>query len=227
LTQPKEEIDWEAAINEAHGVLNENQAQTQTEQASEGTAPSPQILYTNQQEGAVNNLVESQGVSESLQGVTTDSNPVAELIETLPYCQSISDFAAVIAEYSPETVEDAIAVQDSQHRRSELQRMWEIVTDVRFLQSVTDWNQVTIPQNRLDEAWQLLDATEQNRLHLICEAAQQLVQRQWGITRAQAEMGGAFEWIRGGLVRIAYAAADFVKLASGEFVGYRELRMPI
>jgi hypothetical protein len=54
LTQPKEEIDWEAAINEAHGVQAENQPQTQTEQPLEETAPSPQVLYTNQLEGAVN-----------------------------------------------------------------------------------------------------------------------------------------------------------------------------
>ncbi len=51
-------------------------------------------------------------------------------------------------------------------------------------------------------------------------------ERAWGVTREQAEAGGAFEWIRGGLVRIAYAAADFVRLATGEYVSYRELRVP-
>lgn len=47
LTQPKDEIDWDAAINEAHGVETDNQPQTQSAQALEGTAPSPQVLYTN------------------------------------------------------------------------------------------------------------------------------------------------------------------------------------
>jgi hypothetical protein len=48
----------------------------------------------------------------------------------------------------------------------------------------------------------------------------------WGITRQQAEQWGAsFEWIRGGLVQISYAAADFVKLASGQYVPYQHLRI--
>lgn len=168
----------------------------------------------------------SQGVGEPLAVVPAKrQNPIEELVETLPYCDTIQTFAAVVGGYSYEAVEAAIALQDTQHRRQELELMWEVVADVRLLQSVTDWSQVTIPQERLDEAWKLLDATEQNRLHALCQTAQQPVERQWGITRVQAEMGGSFEWVRGGFVRVAYAAADFVKLITGEFVSYRELRV--
>jgi hypothetical protein len=68
LTQPKEEIDWESAINEAHGIKTENQPQTQTEQDLECTAPSPNFLYTNQLEGAVNNFnLESHDVEQILE----------------------------------------------------------------------------------------------------------------------------------------------------------------
>jgi hypothetical protein len=152
------------------------------------------------------------------------SEGVVELIEALPFCDTLEIFAAVTEQYSCEAIEEAIALLP-QPERSRLQPMWETLTDVRFLQSVTQWSQVTLSQTRLDEAWQLLDATEQNRLHALCQSAQQSVERQWGVTRKQVETGGAFEWVRGGLVRIAYAAADFVRLATGEFVGYHELRL--
>ncbi len=115
LSQPREEIDWEAAINEAHGVLIENQPLIQSEQALEGTAPSPQVLYTNQLEGAVNNL-ESQEV-----GLT----PVEELAQALQYADAPNVFAAAIEGYEPSQIEDAIAVQPSQPRRQELMRWYE------------------------------------------------------------------------------------------------------
>jgi hypothetical protein len=166
----------------------------------------------------------SQGVCQPTEAIALQPDPVAELIEAFPYCDSPQTFAAVTEQYSCEAIEEAIALL-SQPERSRLQPMWETLTGVRFLQSVTQWSQVTLSQSRLDEAWQLLDATEQNRLHALCQSAQQSVERQWGVTRKQVETGGAFEWVRGGLVRIVYAAADFVRLATGEFVGYHELRL--
>jgi hypothetical protein len=45
LTQPREKIDWESAINEAHGIKTENQPETQVEQALEVTAPSLFSIY--------------------------------------------------------------------------------------------------------------------------------------------------------------------------------------
>ena len=55
---------------------------------------------------------------------------VAELVEALPYCDSPQAFAAVIEGYSPETVEDAIALQDTQHRRKELKSWLEALSGV-------------------------------------------------------------------------------------------------
>jgi hypothetical protein len=130
LIQPKEEIDWESAINEAHGIQTENQPQTQTEQALEVTAPSPQVLYTNQLEGAVNNFnLESHDVEQILEGVSEVLGdvvvPVEELVEAFEFCQTPADFAAVVEWYSDEVVKNAIALADSQPRRLELARWYQ------------------------------------------------------------------------------------------------------
>jgi hypothetical protein len=132
LSQTKEEIDWEAAINEAHGVSSENQPQTQTEQGLKGTAPSPQVLYTNQQEGAVNKLdLESHPVMGISEGgsepnpvaKSSSASPIAQLAEVLLYCHALDKFAAATREYTPAQVEAAIVSQDSAPHRHQL-RQW-------------------------------------------------------------------------------------------------------
>jgi hypothetical protein len=130
LTQPKEEIDWESAINEAHGIKTENQPETQIEQALEVTAPSPNFLYTNQLEGAVNNsTLESHDVDQILEGVSEvlegEAGPVEELLEAFEFCQTPDDFAAAIEWYSDEVVEDAIALAPDQPMRLKLTQWYQ------------------------------------------------------------------------------------------------------
>jgi hypothetical protein len=50
-------------------------------------------------------------------------NPVSELKEALPYCESIELFASVVEDYSVEVVESAIALQDTAPIRDRL-RQW-------------------------------------------------------------------------------------------------------
>ncbi len=50
---------------------------------------------------------------------------VGELVEALSFCDSVEVFAAVIEGHSLETVEDAIALQDSQPRRQQLTQWFE------------------------------------------------------------------------------------------------------
>jgi hypothetical protein len=123
LTQPKQEVDWESAINEAHGLETDNQPETQSEQALEVTAPSPQFLYTDYREGAVNNLESQQGVSQPENG-QADSHPdlVHELAEALEFCESSDDFA-VFHEYPLEVLEGAIALVNTAPARARL-RQW-------------------------------------------------------------------------------------------------------
>ena len=52
-----------------------------------------------------------------------EGSEVEEVAEALPYCDTLETFAAVIEHYSDEVVEDAIALQDTQHSRSQL-RQW-------------------------------------------------------------------------------------------------------
>jgi hypothetical protein len=137
LSQTKEEIDWEAAINEAHGVSSENQPQTQTEQGLKGTAPSPQVLYTNQQEGAVNKLdLESHPVMGISEG-GSEPNPIAQLAEVLLYCHALDKFAAATREYTPAQVEAAIVCQDSVSHRQQLHKWFE-----------ASWNQMDQVQSQ-------------------------------------------------------------------------------
>jgi hypothetical protein len=139
LSQPKEEIDWEAAINEAHGTQTEKTAETEAEQGLEGTAPSPQVLYTNQLEGAVNKLdLESHPVMEISDG-ESEPNPIAQLAEVLLYCHALDKFATATREYTPEQVEAAIACQDSVSHRQQLHKWFE-----------ASWNQMDRVQSQGD-----------------------------------------------------------------------------
>jgi hypothetical protein len=52
-------------------------------------------------------------------------SPVGEVIEALPYCQSAEDLRLIAEGYPVEVMGDAIALQDTQWRRQQLQRWWE------------------------------------------------------------------------------------------------------
>lgn len=169
----------------------------------------------------VENEIKAVYQDESTEAIAGQPDPVEELREVFPYCNNAASFAAIIEGYADEAIEDAIALQDSQHRRKELQEYWEAAKDAQFLRSVGAWSEVTLSQGSLDQAWRLLDESEQQRLWQLSQP----LERQWGITRRQAQEGGYFEWIRGGVVSLAYAAKDFVKLVSGEYVGYSDLRL--
>jgi hypothetical protein len=140
LTQPKEKIDWESAINEAHGTQTEKTAETEAEQGLEVTAPSPNFLYRNQLEGAVNNSTLKShdlyqvlgGASEVVEPLTaaevggvTEAVEGIKLVELLSVVSTAEAFAAVIEGYSQETVQDAIASQDTQPKRQQLAQWYE------------------------------------------------------------------------------------------------------
>jgi hypothetical protein len=67
-------------------------------------------------------------VVEPLQGVATEPNRLDDLVAMLSDAEDSQTFLALIEGYSPETVEDAIALQDSQHRRKELKTWLEAIT---------------------------------------------------------------------------------------------------
>ncbi|HEY9671316.1 MAG TPA: plasmid replication protein, CyRepA1 family [Waterburya sp.] len=163
--------------------------------------------------------------------VAASSTVPSDLMESLDACHDVATFDFIAPCYTEEQIEAAIASQDTQPRRLELRGYWDIFKDAEFLRSIDSWSQATLPQERIDQAWQLIDEGDRQRLHKLYQQysqqpVEQPVEQRWGITREQAESWGAnFEWIRGEMVQIAYAALDYVKLASGEFASYRDLRI--
>jgi hypothetical protein len=154
FTQPEEKLDWESAINEAHGILPENDPLTQSEQASQPTARTPKILYRNEGSPASRNLgLESQGDREVLEaaagqksevenGATSESRGerslLARLTESLEYCRTPKDLFLVLEglDATSEQVEDAIALQPTAPQRQKLSQWWEeILTAGRLTES--------------------------------------------------------------------------------------------
>ena len=189
LSRPKEKIDWEGAMNEAHGIQTENQPETQVEQALEVTAPSPQVLYTNQLEGAVNNsILKSQGDREVSGGVAVEVLSVVEqLFESFQRCDSPEVFAAVVEDFqaASEQIEDAIACQDSQPKRQQL----------------SQWYAAAAAQLAVAEVPAVIETTEATRPTL---EEYQPGEKVWAYFPQSCDgwLKGVVEWVRGTTVKV-------------------------
>jgi hypothetical protein len=142
FTQPEENLDWDSAINEAHGIMPENDPLAQSGQASQPPARTPKILYRNEGSPASRNLaLESQGDREVLEaaagqksevenGATPESRGerslLARLTESLEYCRTPKDLFLVLEglDATLEQVEDAIALQPTAPQRQQLTQWW-------------------------------------------------------------------------------------------------------
>jgi hypothetical protein len=176
LTQPKEKIDWESAINEAHGAQTDKTAETETEQGLEVTAPSPNFLYTNYIEGAVNNstskshdvelLTTAEVGGEVLEAVVQKSE-LEQLVEALPLAETVEGFASIVGGSPLETVEDAIALSADQPRRIQLQAWLDALNQpVREVEpqplKPRSWQWSELPAVKSILRW--IDRSEQVRL---------------------------------------------------------------
>ncbi len=116
------QADWETAINEAHGILPTDATQTQSEQDLQVETRTPQNVYRNEVSPVSRNLgLESQGDREVLEAAAVQKSELEQLIEALPFAESLGDFANIVEDSPLEAVEDAIALQDTQPRRIQLQ----------------------------------------------------------------------------------------------------------
>ena len=130
FTQSEEKLDWEDAINEAYGIIPENDPLTHTGQASQPTARTPQNVYRNEGSPASRNLgLESQGDSEVLAVAAVQKSELEELVEFLPLAQTAEDFSNLVEGTPLGMVEDAIALQDTQPRRIQLQGWLDALTE--------------------------------------------------------------------------------------------------
>jgi hypothetical protein len=125
------QIDWENAKNEAYGILPSDTPQTYAEQDSQPQTPDLIFVYTNQGSGVSRNLekkaseIQEDLTSSNVTTTTPLGSELEQLVEALPFVQSLEDFAAVVEDSSLQTVEDAIALSGDQPRRKQLQAWYE------------------------------------------------------------------------------------------------------
>lgn len=132
LTQEVEILDWDSVLDSQEVVAIDNNScqqggghsqqvktpQTQSQQAFDPVPRTPsEYIYIN--EGFVEPN-KSQGVTENLGGAVDLVDPVESLLITLPLCDTVDEFAALVESHPAEVVEKAIGLQDSQPRRREL-----------------------------------------------------------------------------------------------------------
>lgn len=135
-----EVLDWEPVLNppsesqqaetvenipcQQEGGSSQETKSTQS-QSGQGFDPVPrtptEYIYINEASWNQIDPVESQGVGEPLADVLAmpaeTLSSVEEVVVTLPYCQSIEDLRAIAAGYSPEVMQEAIAVQPNPLRQ--------------------------------------------------------------------------------------------------------------
>jgi hypothetical protein len=169
FTQPEEKLDWESAINEAYGITAENEPQPQSEQGIQAETRTPENVYTTEVSPVSKNLdLESQEDRQSY-------SLTEQLAIALSSCDSPEDFASVIEGYSQEVIEDAIALQDTQPRRSQLRA----------------WNEALVAMLPLEATRPSLESYQQG-------------EEVWAFF-PQSESGwlkGTVEWVKGNRVRV-------------------------
>jgi hypothetical protein len=155
-----QQLDWEAAINEAHGIVPQK-IETQTEQALQTTSQTTDEI----------------AISDSSPSAESLITKIEELAEELKLCQSIQDFQAIADGVfskggNHQDIDDGILFTGNQLYRPQLYNWHQAYQDTSFLNSVTDWSEITLSQSRLDTAWGLLSPIKQEQLSLLCQQYQ-------------------------------------------------------
>jgi hypothetical protein len=160
--------DWENAMNEAHGILPTDATQPQSEQGLQLETRTPQNVYRNEGVRVSKNLgLESQGDGEVLEAAAAQKSELEELIEALPFAETVEDFASIVEGSALDAVEDAIALQDTQPRRLQLQAWLEALNQpVRQVEPQSlkpcSWQWLQLPLVKSILRW--VDRAEEVRL---------------------------------------------------------------
>jgi hypothetical protein len=104
------ELRWQMSQEEAAQKIAEKQALIQPQQAIQPGGEVASYIDTKLSSPPIVEEV-SQGVCQPTEAIAGEPEPVAELVEAFPYCDTPQTFAAVIEQYSREAVEEAIALQ--------------------------------------------------------------------------------------------------------------------
>jgi hypothetical protein len=151
------QLDWENAKNEAHGILPSKDTQTQPEQEVQAQTVAPQFVYRNEGATVCQNLEEKSQKNEGVLEAAVQESELEQLLQALPFAESLEDFATVVEGSPTEIVEDAIALSGDQPRRKQLE-VW-----LRALEEpVKQWQWSELPS-----LWSILrwiDRTQEVRL---------------------------------------------------------------
>jgi hypothetical protein len=110
-----------------------------------------------------NSGLESQGDREVLEAAAVQKSELEQLIEALPFAESPEDFASIIEGAQREAIEDAIAFQDTQPRRIQLQGWLEALKQpVEEAKQTRSWQWSELPVVKTVLRW--IDRSEQVRL---------------------------------------------------------------
>jgi hypothetical protein len=149
LTKEVEILNWDSVLDSQEAAAIDNQicqqeggysqqaksAPTQMQQALEAVPRTPsEYIYTLEASWNRVDEVESQGVGSTAETgeleIEPESEPVGELAVAFQYCESPTDFAAVVKGYATALVESAIALLDSAPLRQRLRAWYESEFDV-------------------------------------------------------------------------------------------------
>ena len=157
--------------------------------------------------------------------VTAEPMTVTSQLDTdVEFLRKVNDWKQVVIPQSRFDRAWEVLALFEQQRLTNLYQKLLIDEALHTLRMAQDWIEIeAINPDAYDAAWQLLNSSEQQRVWEL-SGQQQPGEPSWGITREQASVWGArFRWIKGGIVRVAYAAIDFLKLDNGHYVSYHEL----
>ena len=182
--------------------------------------------------------------AEPVAGMSIEEELQLEVDADAEFLRGIQDWKEVDLSQSMFDAAWTCLSETEQKRISNLYQQSLIDEALHTLRTTQTWTEVQkINHSIYQMAWQLLAPDEQQRLWNLSgqqqpgvEIVEEITETQpteprWGITREQAmEWGAQFRWIRGGIVRIAYAMVDCCKLKGGgrfgfdgDYVSYSEL----
>lgn len=113
--------------------VGSQEAKSAQSQSGQGFNPVPrkptQYIYTNEASWNQSDRVESHEQRESTEGVAVEEpTPLEAAIQVLTSCESVEGLRAIVLSYGLEVTDDAIAMQDTQPRRSQLRKLLEAVS---------------------------------------------------------------------------------------------------
>lgn len=178
-TENLTQADWENAKNEAHGILPTDETQIQSEQGLQVETRTPPNVYRNEGVRVSRNLaLESQGDGEVLETAVVQKLELEELIEALPFAETVEDFASIVEDSLLDTVEVSATEL--------LAESLSTVESVEEFQEIAEWYE---PTELLDAIAASATLPLRSKLRRFYEAIRGAIAYPWG---SQSTSGFSF-----------------------------------